>query len=106
MTHDTPPSSQQGPDQGKRVKGLGLAGIATVFQAIMSVCAKILGRSRLIIPAFVGRGRFSAKASNRNGAQECLCAFIITCLEVPMSGGPNETSWSKHPTTTSDATIF
>ncbi len=87
MTHDTPPSSQQGPDQGKRVKGLGLAGIATVFQAIMSVCAKILGRSRLIIPAFVGHGPFSAKASNRNGAQECLCAFIIACLIGPTTHG-------------------
>ena len=34
---------QQG-SQSKRMKGLGLAGIATVFQAVMSVCAKILGK--------------------------------------------------------------
>lgn len=27
----------------KRMKGLGLAGVATIFQAVMSVCAKILG---------------------------------------------------------------
>lgn len=50
VSHDTPPSSQQDPDQGKRLKGLGLAGIATVFQAIMSVCAKILGQSG--VPVF------------------------------------------------------
>ncbi|DBB16082.1 hypothetical protein WJX82_007470 [Trebouxia sp. C0006] len=50
VAHDTSSSSQQGPDQGKRLKGLGLAGIATVFQAIMSVCAKTLGQSG--VPVF------------------------------------------------------
>lgn len=39
-----PPEDQQ-ESRSKRVKGLGLAGIATVFQAVMSVCAKILGDS-------------------------------------------------------------
>lgn len=33
----------QGTDNNK-LKGLGLAGISTVFQAVMSVCAKILGQ--------------------------------------------------------------
>lgn len=37
-----PPEDQQ-ESKSKRVKGLGLAGIATVFQAVMSVCAKLLG---------------------------------------------------------------
>ena len=82
VAHDTSTSSQQGPDQGKRLKGLGLAGIATVFQAIMSVCAKILGRSRLIIPALVGHVLFSAKASNANGAQEV--APTTLALHVPI----------------------
>ena len=39
----TPTSDQQSADPAKRLKGLGLAGIATVFQSVMSVCAKILG---------------------------------------------------------------
>lgn len=37
------PATDQQSSQSKRMKGLGLAGIATVFQAVMSVCAKILG---------------------------------------------------------------
>ena len=47
VSSETTPSDQQGADQGKRLKGLGLAGIATVFQAVMSVCAKILGSEEL-----------------------------------------------------------
>ena len=31
--------------EGNKMKGLGLAGISTVFQAVMSVCAKILGKT-------------------------------------------------------------
>lgn len=30
--------------ESNKMKGLGLAGIATMFQAVMSVCAKILGQ--------------------------------------------------------------
>ena len=37
------PAEDQQSLQSKRMKGLGLAGVATVFQAVMSVCAKILG---------------------------------------------------------------
>lgn len=48
VSSETTSSDQQGTDQGKRLKGLGLAGIATVFQAVMSVCAKILGREKLL----------------------------------------------------------
>lgn len=44
------PATDQQSSQSKRMKGLGLAGIATVFQAVMSVCAKILGQSG--IPVF------------------------------------------------------
>ena len=42
-TQDAPEDQQE--SKSKRVKGLGLAGIATVFQAVMSVCAKILGEA-------------------------------------------------------------
>ena len=31
--------------ESSKMKGLGLAGISTVFQAVMSVCAKILGKT-------------------------------------------------------------
>ena len=47
VSADTPAQSssdQQSVDPQKRLKGLGLAGIATVFQSIMSVCAKVLGK--------------------------------------------------------------
>ena len=37
------PSHQQGSEQPDRLFGLGLAGIATVFYAATSVCAKTLG---------------------------------------------------------------
>ena len=37
------PAEDQQESKSKRMKGLGLAGVATVFQAVMSVCAKILG---------------------------------------------------------------
>ena len=46
-------SDQQNLDPQNRLKGLGLAGIATVFQAIMSVCAKVLGRTPDISPITV-----------------------------------------------------
>lgn len=42
-TQDAPQDQQE--SKSKRLKGLGLAGIATVFQALMSVCAKILGEA-------------------------------------------------------------
>ncbi|KAL3152754.1 hypothetical protein ABBQ38_012341 [Trebouxia sp. C0009 RCD-2024] len=47
-TQDSAEDQQE--SKSKRMKGLGLAGVATVFQAVMSVCAKILGRSG--IPVF------------------------------------------------------
>ena len=103
VSHDIPPSSQQGPDQGKRLKGLGLAGIATVFQAIMSVCAKILGRSRLIIPAFVGHVFFSVKASNANCAQP-VSVFLYN--HVSHWAHQSGSSWSDHPTTVADPVIL
>lgn len=97
VTHDTSPSSQQGPDQGKRLKGLGLAGIATVFQAIMSVCAKILGRSRLTIYALVGH--ISAKASHANDAQKVPACFYNHMSHWAHQSG---SSWSTHPATVVD----
>jgi len=43
VASDSSTPDQQGADGSKRLKGLGLAGIATMFQAVMSVCAKTLG---------------------------------------------------------------
>lgn len=50
VASDISAPDQQSTEQAKRLKGLGLAGVATVFQAVMSVCAKILGQSG--IPVF------------------------------------------------------
>ena len=46
VTQDAPDDQQE--SKSKRVKGLGLAGIATVFQAVMSVCAKLLGEAPFV----------------------------------------------------------
>ena len=45
VANDSSAPDQQSTEQAKRLKGLGLAGVATVFQAVMSVCAKILGNT-------------------------------------------------------------
>jgi len=83
VAHDTSSSSQQGPDQGKRLKGLGLAGIATVFQAIMSVCAKTLGNSRLNDRHLLAMCPSLPKPAMHMARNRFLYSFTITCLIGP-----------------------
>ena len=63
------PAEDQQASQSKRMKGLGLAGIATVFQAVMSVCAKILGESlQPVAVAFV---------QNKTSSLLCLDSLLF-----------------------------
>lgn len=45
----SPPPDERGVRLANRLKGLGLAGISTVFQATISVCAKELGAQSILL---------------------------------------------------------
>ena len=71
-------ADQQGTDTASRLQGMALAGLSTVFQAVISVCAKRLGvlltinvQAMLIIQS-------SQRFASQHQPSSCMCKE--TCL--------------------------